>query len=339
MGKRIAQGCLAAIGILFCILDSKTALSGAMDGMDLCLRSIVPSIFPFMVLSGLLTSSVCGIKSRILRPLGLLIGIPDGTEGIFLTGLIGGYPIGAQAVHQAWQQGQLSKADARRMLAFCSNAGPSFLFGILGMQFSDINTIWLLWGIHILSAVCVGMILPGKSKADGSISPCAPLSLPQSLKKSVVTMGFICGWVILFRVLIAFLDRWALWILPVPGQVIIYGLLELANGCCNASLIFNEGMRFIICGIILAFGGICVLLQTVSVTGKLGISQYLLGKSIHGLISLIFCALVQFFVFPTDERYNISAPWILIITGFCVLILTIQQKIEKKSSNPAVVGV
>ena len=48
--------------------------------------------------------------------------------------------------------------DAQRMLAFCSNAGPSFLIGILSTKFSEGWILWLIWGIHNLSAVAVAMI-------------------------------------------------------------------------------------------------------------------------------------------------------------------------------------
>ena len=149
MGRRILRGSLAGIGILLLILDSRTALTGAKEAIDLCISSVIPSIFPFLVLSGILTPAICGLNVPILRPLSRILGIPAGSEGIFLTGILGGYPTGAQAVHQAWQRGQLNKEDAQRMLAFCSNSGPSFLFGILGAKFPVFWMLWALWGIHI----------------------------------------------------------------------------------------------------------------------------------------------------------------------------------------------
>ncbi len=339
MFRRIITGCLAALGILLFILDSRTALTGGQEGIDLCIHSIVPSIFPFLVLSGMLTSTITGTNLRILRPLGRILGIPKGTEGIFLTGLLGGYPIGAQAVHQAWMQGQLHKKDAQRMLAFSSNAGPSFLFGILGMQFSKTWVLWMLWAVHILSAIAVGALLPGKSADINSLLKSKPITLTQSLKRSVMTMGIICGWVILFRVILAFLDRWILWVFPVSVQVGIHGLLELANGCCQVSLVPSEGLRFMICSIMLAFGGICVCLQTASVTGDLGIGQYLPGKILQMIVSLILSTIIQYFMFSPSQRSDISPFWMLIPIICIILIIGIHRKIEKKSSIPAVTGV
>ena len=46
-------------------------------------------------------------------------------------------------------------------------------------------------------------------------------------------MATVCGWVELFRVLLAFLKRWIFWILPAAVHVAVTGILELSNGCCE----------------------------------------------------------------------------------------------------------
>lgn len=339
MHKRIIRGSIAALGILILILDSKTALAGAQDGIDLCIRSVVPSIFPFLVLSGILTSTLTGCDMKTFRPLARLIRIPTGSESLFLTGIVGGYPIGAQAVQQAWSNGQLNKKDARRMLAFCSNAGPSFLFGILGTQFSGIHYLWILWAIHILSAVAVGIILPNKNYSEPTLAKSSNCTFPESLKKSVHTMAIICGWVIFFRVILAFFDRWILWILPIPAQVSVHGFLELANGCCSLDLITSESLRFVIASGMLAFGGICVYLQTVSVTGSLGTGQYLLGKCLQTIISLLLSMLVQYWLFPSSARIQLHLPMLAMVGILSIVIVGIHRNRKNRGSIPVLYGV
>ena len=285
MKKQYLPAILGAFGFLILILDAKTAIIGAQDAINLCQRSVIPSLFPFIVLSNLVTSGLYGSTSPLLRPLGKLLGIPKGSEGIFLTGILGGYPTGAQAVQNAWTQGALSIEDARRMLGFCNNAGPAFLFGILAPFFPR-GRLWLLWIIHILSAVITGVLLPGRR--DGCIGKiCAEKSSPvTAVKGSVAVMGYICGWIVLFRVLFAFLSRWVLWLIPAEGQVSIYGLMELAGGCCSLNYVADPSLRFVICSAMLACGGLCVAMQTASVTDKLGMGQYLAGKGIQTLCSI-----------------------------------------------------
>lgn len=339
MGKRIINGFFAAVGILLLILDSRTALLGAQSAVELCISSVIPSLFPFLVLSGMLTAAINRANLRILRPLSRLTGIPAGTEGIFITGILGGYPTGAQAVHQAWSEGQLSREEATRMLAFCSNAGPAFLFGILGTKFTYDWIPWLLWGIHILSAIAVAVILPGKRYTTRKLPMTSPATLMQSLKTAVSTMGYICGWIVLVRVILAILDRWVLWLFPMEVRVGFYGFLELTNGCCTADAVSAQGLRFVLCSAMLAFGGICVAMQTASVTGKLGIKQYLNGKTLQTIISFLLSATIQLFVFESSERAQTS-PFLLLLLLLVILLyyITLRKK-QKKSSIPALIGV
>lgn len=309
----------ACLGMLALILDAKTALDGAGDGIRLCILSVIPALFPFLVLSILLTGALRGGHVPLLGPLGGLVGIPAGAESVLAVGLLGGYPVGAQSVAQLFRDGQLSADDARRMLGFCSNAGPAFLFGIVGSQFTDPLTGWKLWSIHILSALAVGMLLPGKSTTavKATVSP-AP-TITDAMNKAVRVMAQICGWVVLMRVLIAFLQKWFLWLLPIEIQVILLGLLELTNGCLALSDIGSEALRFVAASALLSFGGLCVMMQTGSVTGSLGLGMYLKGKLMQTAISIILSVLAL--------RSGIFPVTVLAIVGiFC-------REMKKRSGN------
>ena len=339
MRRKLTPFIAAGMGILLLILDSRTAIHGAQIGIELCIYTVIPSLFPFIVLTGILTPAICGTKSRILSPIGKLCGMPPGSEGIFLSGILGGYPTGAVSIHQAWKSGQLRSADARRMLAFCSNAGPAFIFGILGNKFSNAAILWLLWGIHIISAVLVAILIPNKTEQHGTIvSPPVP-TLAQSVKNAVLSMGYICGWIVLFRVILAFCERWFLWLLPTSLQVILSGLLELANGCIELDAVSSMGTRFVLCSAMLAFGGACIVMQTASVTGKLGLGLYLPGKLLQMVISILLSYLAQLISFPAAERAEIHP---LLITLLLVLAVSIGLLLRKKKirgSIPQLFGV
>lgn len=339
MRKPMITGVFCAAGIFCLILDSRTALAGAKDGIELCLYSIIPAIFPFLVLSAMLIPTLAGKHFPVLRPLGRILGIPDGSEGIFLIGILGGYPTGAQAVSQACRLGQIGKKDARRMLAFCSNAGPSFLFGILGLQFSSFWMLWLLWGIHILSAILAALLLPGRSSVSCETVVSKSVKLSDTVKSGVATMGVICGWVVLFRILLAFLDRWLMWLFPVDIRVCIYGFFELANGCCALNQISSTGLRFIAASGMLAFGGVCVTMQTVSVTGGLGLGFYLPGKLLQCAISILLAALSQFFLFRDFETVPIFYALIPAILVFSAIFAGLTRKNKIGGSIPSAVRV
>lgn len=319
MLKRILHGILPGLGVLLLVLDSRTALKSATDGIDLCIRSIIPSIFPFLVLSGMLVAALSGIR---FGRLGRLLGIPAGCEGLFALGLLGGYPTGAREVANAWKQGAFSTDDARRMIAFCNNAGPSFLFGILGSVFQEKWMLWLLWAIHILSAVCVGILLPKTGRPATRHYIIEAPTMTDALKHAVATMGYICGWVIFFRMVIGFADRWVLWAAPTSLRVGIYGLFELANGCCSLSLLPTDTQRLVFCSGMLAFGGLCVTMQTASVVGKLGMGIYLPAKILQACISMMLSMLCCYFLFSgngIDQFLSIIAVGIVgLLTFWCV---------------------
>lgn len=339
MRKRMSIGIVAAIALLLLILDSRTALQGASQGIDLCLKSVIPSLFPFLVLTGMLTSSISGLKLGFLRPLGRWMGIPQGAEGIFLTGILGGYPAGALSVHQAYTAKQLTKEEAHRMMAFCNNAGPAFLFGILGRSFEKSSVLWVLWGIHILSAVAVAIIQPGDGNKPRTVSPARPMGLSAALKQGVTAMGYICGWILLFRVILAFLDRWFLWLLPAEARVAVYGILELANGCCALDMVTVPGLRFILCSGMLAFGGLCIAMQTSSAAGKMGMGFYFPGKILQTIISLFLACGAQGFLYTGNDRQAISPAIYLIPVVLVVGAWIFFRKNENNSSVHANFGV
>ena len=335
MTRKNFKGLLAALGMLFLILDAKTAIAGASEGVILCMRSVIPSLFPFFLLSILLTGAMTGTRIPIMAPVARFCGIPAGGESLLLTGLLGGYPVGAQAVAQCWKAGNLSRRDAGRLLGFCSNAGPSFLFGIIGMQFSNMRTVWTLWFIHILSALAVGALLPGKSRDQVRLQPGQSPTVSDAFQRSLKITGAVCGWVILFRAVLGILSRWCLWLLPDWGQVLTAGLLELTNGCCDLSRIPAEELRFTVCTILLSLGGLCVAMQTLSVTGSLGLGLYIPGKLLQCGISFILAQLALPFLF--GARFSL-----LPVLGAGVLVigsLVILGKYEKRGSIPALVGV
>lgn len=321
--KQIKIGIAAFIGMLILILDAKTALSGAQAGLELCYRTVIPSLFPFIVMSILISSSLTGIHLPVLRPISKLCGIPRGAESLFLIGILGGYPVGAQCIYNAYKSKSIHRQNAKRLLGFCNNAGPAFIFGMMGNMFARSAAPWALWGIHILSAVVVGCILPERDNSVCRLSQKQPLTVPQAPEKAIKTMCSICGWIIIFRVFIAFLQRWFLWLLPHTLQVNLIALLELSNGCFEMYNVACQGTRFILCSGILAFGGVCILMQTHSVTADLGLGMYFPGKILQTVISILLACLTQKIIFPKGDQFLISNHSYVLLALICFVIIAI----------------
>lgn len=289
MQKKWIAALAAVAGMLAMILDSRTALSAAAEGVQLCISTVIPSLFPFLFLSGTF-GQYCPGTGLVGRLLGKLYGIPGNMEFMLVPMLLGGYPVGAQCVYEAYRQGTVSKETAQRMLAWCSNCGPAFLFGMLAAFFPSGKLLWLLCGIVLFSAWAASFVFSvpcSAQKADKAASSFG-------IDAAIGAMLKICGWVVLFRVLLGFLNRWFLGAAPAEARVLCAGLLELSNGCCMLSLIPDERVRFCICGVLLAGGGLCVLFQTASVCPGFSMKYYVLGKLVQAATAGVFAFAVAF---------------------------------------------
>ena len=327
--RALWTGIAATFAMLLIILDAKTALTGANIGMELCLKTVIPSLYPFFVLSNLIRSSLIGQSVTILRPVGRFCGIPKGAESLMFLGLVGGYPVGARNVYQAYQSGQLTKSDAERMLGFCNNAGPAFIFGMVATLFSSPVVPWVLLGIQCVSAVGVAWILPGKSRAISANSDISKQNITAVIEQSTKTMAVVCGWVILFRVVITFAQRWIFWAFDPVVQVIIAGLLELSNGCLAMQTISSEATRFILSSCFLSLGGLCVALQTRSVVGDLSCRKLVIGKLLQCGLSFVVAGILQYILFPDS-----SIPLIIPATVAAIALPVLLQYRKKVVAFP-----
>lgn len=331
MKRNLWTAILAGAGMLMLILDTKTALAGAADGIELCIRVVIPSLLPFFFLSNVLTSSLTGVSIPIFGSICRICGVPKGGESLLLMGLLGGYPVGAQNVAAAYRDGRLTKGQAEHLLSFCSNAGPSFLFGIVAAQFTQWWMGWLLWGVHIASALLVGFLQSGQRDGTVKLNRAGPVSPIAALHSSLAIMASVCGWIILFRVMLHFLQNWLLWLFPQAIQTLIIGSLELTNGCCQLSLIENTGLRFIIAAGLLSFGGLCVTMQTATAVGSLGIKSYTKGKLLQALISIIIAFGIQL-LFPVSIRVELHGAIAAIIPIILAFFAVMLRESEKRSS-------
>ena len=127
-------GGAAAILALLLLIRGDAAAQGVRDGIDLCVTSVIPALFPFFAASQLLVS--LGAAEALGRAAGplfrRLFGMDGAGASAYLLGLIGGYPLGAKTAESLVRQGLLTPEDGALLLTFCNNAGPAFILGIAG---------------------------------------------------------------------------------------------------------------------------------------------------------------------------------------------------------------
>ena len=320
----VSCGCLAVL-----ILDSQTAIKGAREGLEICLHTVLPSLFPFVFLSSMLVETLISANIKWLRVFGRIFRIPQGAEGVLITGLLGGYPVGARCVGEAGREKRIENADARRMLVFCNAAGPGFIFGIGSNIFQERWIPWLLWLIQLFSALCMSRLLPSGSNRSVPREKCINQSMPERLRQSVKSMAEICAWIILMRVVIEIVQKWLLWRFSKPFQALLTGVLELSNGCISLIEIQNTGLRFVLCSFLLGFGGLCVALQTSTVATSVDQRMYLSGKCVQAVISFIISYVIQLLLFSIDQKIHL--PWSFCLVLGAIIVVYTYSAIRKNS--------
>ena len=134
------------------------------EGMGLCYNVIIPSLFPFFILTSLVISlGLAGYLGRLMEPIMRpLFRLPGACAAPLALGFVGGYPVGARAALTLYENGQCTKTEAERLLAFCNNSNPVFLVSVLGVGvFGSVRAGVYLWLIHILSALLTGLLFRG----------------------------------------------------------------------------------------------------------------------------------------------------------------------------------
>ncbi len=330
MGKIV----LLIIGMLLLIFDSRNALLGAQEGIELCLRVVIPSIFPMMFLARLLTSQQWNGPKWLSR----LFYLPPNSQSLLIAGILSGYPVGAQLVGNAHKYNRLQSADARRMLCVCSNCGPAFLFGMTAQLFDQHWISWALWVILLLSSIITSWIIPDIPGTYRCVST-GKTSISQDLIISLKAMGNICGWVVLFRVILKLWNHWTAGRLPKLCQIAIGGLLELSNGCISLNGISNMGIKFVLCGLFMSFGGICVLLQILGVSQDVDMSAYFPGKIFQSLFCVLLTYFVQLLSFSSEDKFTLPLWSFVILTLIMLLSAYFLRKTKNTSRILETVGV
>ena len=120
-------GTLLFLLFTVCILThSELSLSYAAMGLKLWLDKMIPSLLPFMILSGIvirlgLTENIASFVYPLIRP---LYRVRKNVCYCMMLGFLCGFPMGARVVADLYSRGQLTREEGEYLLCFCNNIGP-----------------------------------------------------------------------------------------------------------------------------------------------------------------------------------------------------------------------
>jgi len=306
--------------ILNLVMLPKNCIHAAQEAIVLCLNTVIPSLFPFFVISSLFIS--LGFASYLSRFITVFVKPVFNISGAgalpIILGIISGYPIGASTSAELYQKGFISKNEAERLLAFTNNSGPLFILGAIGcgMLNSPVSGL-VIYLSHIIAAILTGIIFrfyKYKTHEHTHLLPPAPLvtsngaknfgiSLGESMNFAVDNMLKVCGFVILFAVICSCIPQ-------SKAYPYIYSLLEITGGLniivrCE----LDETLKLSLMSFFLSLSGLSVMCQVSSIIIPSGLSvkPYIIGKLVQGILSF-YITRILLIHFQPYKTYDVFSP-------------------------------
>ncbi len=280
----------ACLLLLFALLGFGANTAEAIRGaLWLCAHTVIPALFPFLVLSELLTALLGGLRLPGERLFERIFYLPGAGISAFLLGAICGFPIGAKTAAELCLGGVITKEEAERLAALSANTGPAFAVLAVGAGlFRSLRLGLVLYFTQIIAAILLA--LPEAKKKKRCRAPLSgaaqrtgkTASLPEILYRSSLTMLTVTGTVLFFASLTSLFSLF----LPKPAAALIAAFLEVGNGSAAAAAL-PPYLGIPLAAFAISFSGLSVLMQSAAVLSPCGIPLgYFFKKKLYqGLLS------------------------------------------------------
>ena len=283
----------ALLLLLLFLWQSAALLSATRDAMHLAAHTILPSLFPYLVLSGILSATAAPDILPGARVFEKLSRLPAIGFIAFFLGSVCGFPIGARVSGELYRNGCLQKEEAARLAAVSTNAGPAFaVAGVGGALFGSPSLGWLLFLAQLAAALLLTLLssfFTPRPQRRAVTPHCGGASFSDILGRATVSALGIAGAVIFFGGVAALLPP----TLPLSVSAFIKAILEVGNGCAAAAMLGKGGLP--LAAFAIGFSGISVLFQAIGELRPLGIPILPLVRfklcqgTLSALLILPFC--------------------------------------------------
>ena len=240
--KQLLSGLPVLVLFLVMLFSPKAVFEGAESGLLLWFQVVFPTLFPFMLVSGLMLSGgglvvISRIFGRLFST--LFATSPNGSFAV-IAGFLCGYPMGAKVSADLVRSGRISRDEGAYLLSFCNNTSPIFIMNFIVWKTFDreelmIPTLLILIGVPaFLSLFFRRFYLNGRKKfpdlSEGKRDNAKLLNfemLDSCLADSFESIVKVGLYIIFFSILIALPGKLS------AGHPLLAGILpalEMTNG-------------------------------------------------------------------------------------------------------------
>lgn len=298
-------------GLLLLLFSHPAAVAaGCSRGLTLWYMAVLPSLLPFLFLSGvLMKTGLFRYLNRFYAPLFTrLFRISE--EGCYavLLGFLCGFPMGAKVIADLVREHHISCREGTYLLGFCNNVSPAFFLNYVCMLKLGCPSVpWKLVLLFYALPVFYGLItrpfyhfvpVPFTKKQ----APLQRLDFPMldaCIMDGFSTITRLGGYIILFTILVQLLG-----LLPLSPSVLALSgsVLEISCGIDQIALLpgLSAGYRTAFVCTCASFGGLCICAQTQSVLDgtPLRIHTWILGRIVIALLTAVLLLAAAGFPVP-----------------------------------------
>lgn len=288
-------------------------------GLRLCCTAVIPTLFPFMVLSELLVRTGGGeLMGRALAaPMRALFGLSGAGSCAFLLGAVCGFPVGTRAAVMLYDRGLLGRSEVERLISFCNYPSSAFMISATGAALWQNRQLGAAMYASVLAAGVLAGIISGiparrAAKNEGAVQtdmPHAvrkpqPTALSDSVTAAAVSTLNVCAYVAFFSCVVGCISHILARISPSRTvEAAIYSFFELTSGAAASAAVIPSRAGILMCTAAAGWSGLSVALQVFSVCSSSErphprMTAYLVSKAVQAPVAAILMSILLR-LFPT----------------------------------------
>ena len=286
----------AAVILMICpaFLFPKEISDSVLDGMRLAAFGVIPSVFPFLIVSDALISISDGEYGFFSRVFSKIFGVSKSGFSAFIAGSVCGFPVGVKVSSELYESGAIKKDEAERLIGFCNNPSLAFVISAVGLGiFGSLKIGLALYLAVVASAVLSGLLFRKKPSKIVKTEIIARQKF--DFVASVKNAGFSCVAISSYIIFFSAVSGLARHVLGLgPLTLLISALSEVSGGVnfvARSSIIPSQYILSSV-AFVLAFSGFSVHLQARSLACReLSFRKYYLMKFIQAVFAAILMLL------------------------------------------------
>lgn len=304
----IAYLLLCSVMTVLFVYDPAESAHQLKLGLSLCAEVLIPTLFPFMVISEVMVRSELAsyIAPIAEKPMRVLFNISGRGATALILGILCGFPVGGKTAAGLYEQADISREEAERLMPLCNLPSAPFMIFTVGERLFGNRALGSFLYLNTLAVTLLCGVLLSRmgGKAQGGSELCERLRstgasspirvLTDSIAAAASTVIKVCAFVTFFSCAVGSLGD-LLSPLGETAKALLFSFFELTSGAAACSRLRPTALAAVLASAAAGWSGISVFLQLCALSrtkrGDISMRYYLAAKLTAGMICPLTAAI------------------------------------------------